>query len=152
MVGILSKINFTFKNLIFIDNCRILIFFRLFDKAYYFIPPTSIADCRVSYLKVKDNGRIPLVICIPAWHYFHNGLQPSLLSNKHIYYCGIIRSALLSKYCMLKNPRDPTEYTDNNVDYFRFTFAVDVSTSRLKRAQVHFSSFEFESLFFNIIC
>ena len=63
-------------------------------------------------------------------HYFHNGLQPSLLSNKHIYYRGIIRSALLSKYCMLKNPRDPTEYTDNNVYYFRFTFAVDVSTSR----------------------
>ena len=84
--------------------------------------------------------------------YFHNGLQPSLLSNKHIYYRGIIRSALLSKYCMLKNPRDPTEYTDNNVYYFRFTFAVDVSTSRLKSAQVHFSSFEFESLFFNIIC
>ena len=85
-------------------------------------------------------------------HYFHNGLQPSLLSNKHIYYRGIIRSALLSKYCMLKNPRDPTEYTDNNVYYFRFTFAVDVSTSRLKSAQVHFSSFEFESLFFSIIC
>ena len=85
-------------------------------------------------------------------HYFHNGLQPSLLSNKHIYYRGIIRSALLSKYCMLKNPRDPTEYTDINVYYFRFTFAVDVSTSRLKSAQVHFSSSEFESLFFNIIC
>ena len=100
----------------------------------------------------KKQSKLPSRQRVKNSHYFHNGLQPSLLSNKHIYYRGIIRSALLSKYCMLKNPRDPTEYTDNNVYYFRFTFAVDVSTSRLKSAQVHFSSFEFESLFFNIIC